>query len=106
MSKGQKARDEAKRWATVVLIVIVIFLSWEVHVLQNSVSSLQSSSSRTEHSSTEAADAATQAKQILQDAIEQSKGSTVNQDAVVQALRAIGRIEVAVCGGPCPEVPK
>lgn len=51
----------------------------------------------------EARDAAVASKKALEDALAHAQDGSVNQQAVIEALAAIGRIEAFLCGGPCPD---
>lgn len=98
-----RAIEETRRWSTVVLLALVLFLGYQVSQLGKTVDHLTASSQRTEVSANDASAAATAAKTTLEAAIAQSKNGAVNADAVRDALQSIHRIEIAVCGHPCPE---
>lgn len=102
-SRTARAIEEIRRWATIVLLVLVVVLGYQVSELGRTVDHLTASSQRTEVSANDASAAATAAKTTLEAAIAQSKNGAVNADAVRDALQSIHRIEVAVCGHPCPE---
>lgn len=102
---------EATRWSVLVLIVLVVVLSIGVsfsvarsYKVEQAANRAVAASQRTETSTNIAKDAAIEAKRVLEDAIEQARnGNGVDSGAVIEALSAIHRIELAVCGGPCPE---
>lgn len=77
-------------------------LGQEVDVLQASTDEARIASNRAAVASDNAAEAATAARKTLEAAIEQSQGGGVDSGAVVDALEAIHRIEVQLCGGECP----
>lgn len=104
---------DASRWSVLVLIILVVVLSIGVsfsvarsYKVEKAANRASAASVRTETSAKDAKDAAVEAKRTLEGAIAQaSNGNGVDPLAVIEALSAIHRIEVAVCGGPCPEPP-
>lgn len=106
----------ALRWVAVVLLIAAVIVGtsapFVVTAANKSVAASRSSeaasnraeaaANRSEKSSNVAAVAATQAKRTLEDAIANANGGSVDRAAVNDALQSIHRIEVAICGGPCP----
>jgi hypothetical protein len=65
---------------------------------------LEVAAERTDSTSVAAREAAVEARDELREAIARIDAPSDRDSSVTNALAAIGRIEVYLCGGPCPDV--
>lgn len=86
-----------------IIVVAAVILIVTAVALELQVSSRNKDITSTQKSSQEAKQAASEAKQAVEDAIAQTRtGSGPDPAKVIDALSAINRIELYLCGGPCP----
>lgn len=103
------------KWACVIIAILTLgsllrsqVFQGQIDQISDAVESLEESSSQTKESADHASDASEAALQELRDAItavqksREDQPSLTNQ-AILDALQAIARLEAHICGGPCPE---
>lgn len=98
------------RWLVLVVFILAVALQLQITTRNKALDrfgdqldtfeKVQTSQSQTIG---EAKVAAVEAKKAVEDAIKSAQNGTSNQAAVVEALQSIHRIEIYLCGGPCPD---
>lgn len=102
-------RDKILPWLVVILLVLTVGSIIRSYIIQDAVTEVQTAADDVGTTAEEARDAAIEARDELRTAItaieatrEPGEPDLQNQ-AIIDALAAVGRIEIYLCGGPCPE---
>lgn len=96
-------------WLVVILVVLTVVSVARSYIVQDAAESAEAAAKTVGSTADQARDAAIEARDELRAAVkalEESRDPNepdLQNQAIIDALEAIARIEVYLCGGPCPE---
>lgn len=90
-------------WAAALLFALSVISIVRSYHLEDSVQKLDESTDQLTVQSEAAKEAAVEARDSLKHVLEvKEEGRRASPEEVIRALEAINRIEIQLCGGPCP----